>query len=392
MAKGYLRYDQDFKLKVVQAYFSSGKMQPDICQEFGISRSSLCKWTKQYQQKGLAGLINNQSTPKRPARQTAKKIIDQVTELKQKEDHKYQGLKSFADYLKRFQGINLSITTLSKIFKKQGIASGEENYQEQITQVNPKKAEIIEKQVISELNQWERFERAAPGELWQMDITSFYIKNEGKVYLIDILDDHSRFIIGWGLFREQTAENVLKVLTEAINRHGAPKELLTDNGRQFTSWNGTTAFEVFLDKYQIKHIKSRPHHPQTLGKLERLHGTIKKELIEVKYFNSLPETREEIRKYVEYYNYHRTHTALEGLVPADRYFGVAKEVKQVIDNPDKSLELYLIGKIAGKNLRIQKNANTLDLYLEKELLYQLKLDELKDIWDKLNQNTQREFS
>jgi len=377
MYKSSPSYSPDFKLKVVQAYYASGKTQPDICREFSISRSSLCKWIKGYQQKGLEGLINHPTTPKRPARQTAKKIIDQVADLKQKEPHKYQGLRSFSDYLKRFQGISLSLTTLSKIFKKRGIPLGEENYQAQIAQVNPKKAEIIEKQVLSELNQWERFERATPGDLWQMDITSFYIKNEGKVYLIDVLDDHSRFIIGWGLFREQTSENVLKVLTESINRHGAPKELLTDNGRQFTNWNGTTAFEVFLDQHQIQHIKSRPHHPQTLGKLERLHGTIKKELIEVKYFHSLPEAREEIRKYVDYYNYHRTHSALDGLVPADRYFGVKTPISP------KPADLYLAGKIAGKNIRIQKSEQTVDLYHENDLVYQISWDEVTSLWNQL---------
>lgn len=114
--------------------------------------------------------------------------------------HRPPRVRSFSDHLKCLKGISLSITTLSKIFKKQGIPSGTENYQEQVVQDNPRKAELLEKEVLSELNQWERF--------------------EGEVYLVDIIDDFSRFLIGWGLFREQTSENVITVLTEAINRHG----------------------------------------------------------------------------------------------------------------------------------------------------------------------------
>jgi len=403
VSKTYKRYAPDFKLKVVQAYHSSGKIQPEICAEFGISRSALCQWVKQYKNNGIGGLVNKKTTPKRPARQTAKKIIQEVAELKQQEEHKYRGLQSFSDYLKRFKGISLSITTLSKIFKKQGIPSGAENYQEQVVQVNPRKAELLEKEVLSELNQWERFERTEPNNLWQMDITSFYIKDEGKVYLVDIIDDFSRFLIGWGLFREQTSENVLRVLTEAINRHGAPQELLTDNGRQFTSWHGIAAFEVFLDKRKIKHLRSKPHHPQTLGKLERWHGTVKKELLEVKFFHSLVEARAEIQNYVDYYNYHRTHTALAGLVPADRYFGIANQIKEANDLVSKQTndnpEVYLIGKIAGQNFRIQTIADSLKLYRERDLIYQLRLDELKGLWGKIygtpspnNQPTQSEFS
>ncbi len=361
------RYDVDFKLQVVKSYQESDKTQPEICKEYGISRSSLCKWVREYKEKGVEGLQNKKPVPVNPARKTAKNVIDKIVGLKQLQEHKYQGLRAFSDYLKRFQGIALSITTLDKIFKKKGVPSGEENYQEQRAIVNPKKQEMIEKNVLKEISQWERFERKEPQELWQIDICQFYIKDEGRVYLVDIIDDYSRFLVGWDLFRDQKAQNVIKVFKEAVDRYGPPKEILSDNGRQFVSWHGITEFQELLEKLKVKHIKAKPHRPRTLGKLERWHGTLKKELVDVKFFHSLAEARDEIRKYVEYYNYYRTHSALEGLVPADRFYGVDSQVKELVQN-GKEARLYLTGKFFGKDLRIQETTGRIDVYLDKELV------------------------
>ena len=370
MSTNTTRYNVDFKMKVVKAYQESGKTQPEICDEFNISRSSLCKWLKEYSQSGADGLVNKKPVPHNPARKTAKKIIREVVELKQQEEHKYSGLRAFADYLKRFKGIALSATTLSKIFKKEGLPSGAENYIEQRAKVNPKKHELLEKEITAELNQVERFERPNPGDLWQIDITQFYIKDDGKVYMVDMIDDHSRFIVGWGLFRDQKAENVIQVFQDAVNKYGKPKELLSDNGRQFTSWHGITDFEALLDKLEIKHIKARPHHPQTLGKLERWHGTLKKELIDVKFFHSMAEAKEEIAHYIDHYHYHRTHSSLDGLVPADRFYGVARQVKEELlqqnDTSAPNNRLYLLGKLLGKELRIQEHNGTVEVFWNRQ--------------------------
>ena len=165
MEKKQRRYSVDFKYKVVQAYLDSDKTQLEICEEYGISRSSLIKWKKQLEENGIDALQNKKSAPHNPAKKTAKKIVEQVVELKKKEEHKYKGLRAFADFLKRFEGINLSPTTLSKIFKKNEIPNGDENYQEKRAQVNPKKQELLEKEILEEIDHWETFERDKPQEL-----------------------------------------------------------------------------------------------------------------------------------------------------------------------------------------------------------------------------------
>jgi hypothetical protein len=95
------------------------------------------------------------------------------------------------------------------------------------------------------------FERSLPNALWQIDILTFQLKRMYRVYLVGIIDDHSRFLVGWGLFRQQGAEAVLKVLNGALGQWGAPREILSDNGRQFVAWRGKTRFQKVLKQQGI---------------------------------------------------------------------------------------------------------------------------------------------
>jgi transposase InsO family protein len=106
-----------------------------------------------------------------------------------------------------------------------------------------------------------RFVSSTPNQLWQMDIMTWMLRGVHRVYLICCLDDCSRFITGWGLFMSQTGGNVLEVLRSAIEKHGCPEEILTDNGRQFYSWRGKARFQKTVTKMGIHYIRSSSHHP-----------------------------------------------------------------------------------------------------------------------------------
>jgi transposase InsO family protein len=112
------------------------------------------------------------------------------------------------------------------------------------------------------------FERARPNQLWQGDIMTFRLGGH-NAYLIGFIDDYSRYITSLGLYRSQTAEHVLESYRRAVAEYGVPREMLTDNGRQYTNWRGKTRFEQEMKKDRVRHIRSRPHHPMTLGKIER---------------------------------------------------------------------------------------------------------------------------
>ncbi len=105
--------------------------------------------------------------------------------------------------------------------------------------------------------------------MWLSDIFTFLLRRHERLYLTAFMDDHSRFIVSFTLAHHQKGSLVLEALERGVAGYGTPQEVLTDQGRQYTAWRGETLFEERLRQYGIRHIKSRPQHPETLGKIER---------------------------------------------------------------------------------------------------------------------------
>jgi transposase InsO family protein len=178
-----------------------------------------------------------------------------------------------------------------------------------------------------------RFERATPNQLWQTDLFTFVLKRQNRrVYLVAFMDDNSRFITGYGLHASQSTAMVLEVVRAAIVAYGTPKEMLTDNGSQYVTWRGTSAFRREMDQRGIKHNVAKPQRPQTLGKIERFWGTMWRECIEMSVFLDLEDARRRIGHFIDYYNFQRPHQGIDGLVPADRFFGAASEMLRMLRN------------------------------------------------------------
>ena len=174
------------------------------------------------------------------------------------------------------------------------------------------------------------FERARPNELWQTDIMTFMLKGQYRVYLIGFMDDNSRFLVGWDLFRSQTTKNVQEVFRAAIEKHGLPKEVLSDNGRQYYTWRGKSQFTIMLTKLGIAHIRSRPYHPQTCGKIESFWRNMWQECLSSVPLSSFEEAEQKIGEYVAHYNFKRPHQGIGNLVPADRFYRVGQQVKDLV--------------------------------------------------------------
>ena len=170
-----------------------------------------------------------------------------------------------------------------------------------------------------------------PNQLWQTDLFTFMLKRQNRrVYLVAFLDDHSRFIVSYGLHASQSSALVLEVLRAGIDAYGPPEEVLTDNGSQYVTWRGKSAFTKELEKRGIRQIVARPRRPQTLGKIERFWGTLWRECLETAVFVDLEDARRRIGLFIDYYNFQRPHSSLDGLVPADRFFGAASEVLRTL--------------------------------------------------------------
>ncbi|MFW6029772.1 MAG: DDE-type integrase/transposase/recombinase [Halanaerobiales bacterium] len=192
--------------------------------------------------------------------------------------------------------------------------------------------------------------------MWLMDIMYYSIEKEGRFYLISALDDHSRFITSYGLFKNQTMANVIDVLHQGFEEHGYPRELLTDRGSQFHSWKGKTQFEKLLEKLDIKHILASSQHPKTIGKLESFHRNIQRELLKQKHFETIKEVTTAIADYIDYYNHERVHMGIDYLTPSDRYHGLKQDQEKILNSSfAENNSLYLAGRIEGQPVRAKEN-------------------------------------
>lgn len=394
------KYDPDFKKKVIERVIA-GESVPAVCRDLNIDAiSTVHGWVFQHRRKNSAagGAAKQSRRPHHQPKKTSQWIVDRI--LKIKKEKPEMGAAAMSEHLLRFESVSLSRWTISKLFKKHGIVDGDAGAAEASFRTKGDDQKQLEQQVEKETGEWERFSRPMPNDLWQMDIMGFYIRDAHKVYLISALDDCSRMIVGWGLFREQTADNVLEVLRGALVRFGAPKEILTDQGSQFKHWGGVTQFEKLLKKLKIEHIKARSHHPQTCGKIEAFHKSIHRELIDKEFFVTQEQSVEKIARFIEHYNYGRPHSALDGFTPSDRYFGIVESLKKYISDyqrPKNKTEesvsesigvareskLYLIGKVLGHDVRIQELGGQLSIYLnsqpfkEVNLLQPMQIDSMQ---------------
>ena len=228
-----------------------------IASQIGVSEYSVYRWSKLYRLYGEQGLLPH------PKKQSGSRIPAAVSQsiIELKKESPVRGARRISDILKRFFLVGVSTSTVQRSLREQGLVEPVKRKMKK----NPAKPRF--------------FERARPNQLWQSDIMTFRLAGK-NAYLIGYLDDYSRYITGLGLYRSQTAENVIETYRCAVAEYGAPKEMLTDNGRQYTNWRGTTRFEKELAKDRVKHIRSRPHHPMTLGKIERFWQSILSEFLQ----------------------------------------------------------------------------------------------------------------
>jgi transposase InsO family protein len=211
-----------------------------------------------------------------------------------------------------------------------------------------------------------RFEATRPLELVQMDILEYYI-HKVRVYIILLLDDFSRFLLGYRVASAATIDEVIGAVRDAIDRYGKMEELLTDRGFVFYSWRGVNRFEHYLEMEGIYHTHARSRHPKTLGKVEAVNRQLQKELLRRREFVGVSEASEGIGSWVEEYNYRRTHQGLGGLlVPADRFHGRAGEVarclSEKLDPGDKAC--YSVDDVSRSVLSLALSPDgTLTCYL-----------------------------
>jgi len=273
-------YSFEERLRTVKLIEEEGYSKGMLSEECGIPESTIAGWLTRYRREGEEGLSGRRCTQgKKQVTAEAKKKAEEL-----KREHPEYGSRRISQLMRRVFFLKASPETVRKTLKEKDLIEK----QKKKPKKNPPRPRF--------------FERARPNQMWQTDIFTFRLGGRAA-YLIGYMDDYSRYITGMGLFRSQTAEHVLEVYRQGIGEYGVPKEMLTDNGRQYTNWRGTTRFEKELKKERVKHIRSTPHHPQTLGKIERFWKSIFTEFLCRVQFNSFEEARERLALWVKYYNH-----------------------------------------------------------------------------------------
>jgi transposase InsO family protein len=363
-------YSNPFKLKVVKLHLEEGIPQSIVATECNIATSSVYRWVKLYEELGESGLYRGNRNLV-----SQKKIPQSVTEkiIETKKNNPEYGVKRISNLLRRVFFLPGSHETVRKTLHENNLMSPPTKKKRQKNITRPR-----------------FFERSTPNQLWQTDIFTFRLGGK-NAYLLGFIDDFSRYIVSLGCFRSQTAERVLEVYRRGCGEYNPPKEMLTDNGRQYTNWRGTTRFEKELAKDKVKHIRSQPHHPMTLGKIERFWKTIFQEYLSRAQFNSFEDAHDRIQQWIKYYNHKRPHLGIGGLCPADRYFEVHTELRKTIENgvAENALELalrgqprspfYMVGRMEGQSVVLKAEKGKLRMTVDndnnsderKELVYEL---------------------
>ena len=170
--------------------------------------------------------------------------------------------------------------------------------------------------------------------------------------------------MSYGVHATSSGALVREVFEAGIANYGAPQEVLTDNGPQYKTWRGKSAFTALCERRGIEHIVATPRRPQTLGKVERFWGSLWRECLQSAIFRGLDDARVRIGHFIDYYNFQRPHQGIEGLVPADRYFEAAPQVRAALKArvADNALELaqhgvprksfYMTGRVGDESISL----------------------------------------
>jgi transposase InsO family protein len=270
-----------------------------LCQGFNVSRKTGYKWLARYLGEGEAGLFDRCRRPRASPWVTPPEMEEAV--LRVREAHPAWGGRKIRARLQAQGWVTVpAASTITAILRRHG-------------KIDP--AESMQRRA------WQRFEAQAPNELWQMDFKGHFAAAQGRCHPLTVLDDHSRYALGLEACDNERTGTVKERLQRIFRRYGLPRKMLMDNGSPWGSdWaHPYTPLTVWLLKLGVQVGHSGPYHPQTLGKDERFHRTLKAELLKYCQGLELLQCQPRFDAWRLVYNLERPHEALGLAVPASRY-------------------------------------------------------------------------
>jgi transposase InsO family protein len=300
----------DARLEFVMLASAEGANVRQLCRRFGVSPTTGYKWLDRWQTAGMTGLQELSRQPQHSPLRSIAATEDAV--LSVRAEHPAWGGRKIARRLKDLghEGVPAP-STVTAILKRHGVELG--------TFGGGQSA-------------FTRFERARPNELWQMDFKGHVALQTGRLHPLTVLDDHSRFSVVLAACTNQRTETVRQQLIAAFRRYGLPERLITDNGSPWGDGPGSpfTPLGVWLIEHGVKISHSRPYHPQTMGKDERFHRSLKAEVLSAPPFADIVAAERALERWRNVYNTQRPHEALELAVPASRYQPSSRDYAETI--------------------------------------------------------------
>jgi transposase InsO family protein len=302
-----MRYSQSEKMEIIRLVEGSDAPVSRVLAELGVARRTFYSWYRRYRERSFAGLANEPPNVRRYWNKIPEEERQQVVEVAL--DNPELTPRELAWHITDTEGTFISKSSVYRILKAHDLVTSP-NYI-----------------VLSAADEFEHKTKRV-NELWQTDFTFLKVIGWGWFYLSTILDDYSRYIIAWLLTDGMGAVDVKHTLDLAIERTRIDNpevvhklRLLSDNGSCYIAGD----LKEYLADAGINHIRGKPYHPMTQGKIERYHRTMKN-VVKLENYYMPWELEQRIGEFVEHYNHQRVHESLENLTPADVYLGRDKEI------------------------------------------------------------------
>ena len=303
-----MRYSQSERMEIIRLVEGSDLPVKRTLEEIAIPPSTFYRWHKRYQEEGYVGLADRKPEARQFWNRIPDEMRDQVVEIAL--DNTEQSPRELAWFITDNEGYFISESSVYRILKGFDLVTSPAF------------------QVVTASDSFKNPTKRV-NELWQTDFTQLKVIGWGWYYLCSVLDDYSRYLLAWKLSTTMATTDVQDTLDIALEWTGVPQvkvkhrpRLLSDNGPCYVS----QALKDYLDQHKIQHTRGAPYHPQTQGKIERYHRSMKN-VVKLQTFYFPWELEKALADFVDYYNRHRYHEALDNMTPADVYFGRAEEIR-----------------------------------------------------------------
>ena len=296
------------KLEIIRMVARSEIGVNRTLRELGIHKSTFYKWYSLYQEKGEAGFFSSPSSSRRQWNSIPEQEKNMVVEVAL--EHPELSSRELAHKITDEKGVFISESSVYRILKKRGLITAPSHILIAASNEFKDKTNFVH-------------------EMWQTDFTYFKILGWGWYYLSTVIDDYSRYIVHWELCKNMKVKDVQGTVDAAMKKAGLKKgqapRLLSDNGSCYVAGE---LGSYLKNAYEMDQVHGKPAHPQTQGKIERYHRTMKN-VVKLHHYYSPGELEAALEEFVNRYNNERYHESLKNLTPADVYYGRADEVLKI---------------------------------------------------------------